>query len=373
MSTIGVGLMSGTSLDGVDAALVALAGDRPDVELLAFHTVPYTASERRRILETIERGGVRECALLHVDLGRRFAEAAHEVLELGGGRAGELAFVASHGQTVWHEPGRASLQVGDPAIIAESLGVQVVSDFRSRDVAAGGQGAPLVPMADALLFAAMGHDRALLNLGGIANVTWVPPGGGLDGVMAFDTGPGVAVVDAVVRASSPEVAFDVDGVRARRGTAHAAVVERLMQDPFFAQAPPKSTGRERFGPAFAERLSEQVARATPDVGEDDAVATAVAFTAAAVADQFRRWLPARPGDVVVSGGGARNPALWDALLTALPAYDLKRFDDLFFDGDAKEAVAFALLGWLTLRGKPGNVTAATGARGPRVLGRITPP
>ncbi len=364
--------MSGTSLDGIDAALVRLAGDRPDVELLGFHTVPYSESERRRILDTIECGGVRECALLHVDLGRRFAEVALEVLELGGRRAGELAFVASHGQTVWHEPGRASLQLADPAVIAESLGVQVVSDFRSRDVAAGGQGAPLVPMADALLFAARDRDRALLNLGGIANVTWVPAGGSLDCMIAFDTGPGVAVIDAVVRASSPEVAFDVDGVRARRGTAHAAVVEQLMQDPFFEQAPPKSTGRERFGPVFAKRLSQQVARAATGTGDDDAVATAVALTAASVADQFRRWLPAASAEVVVSGGGARNPALWDALRTALGAYDLKRFDDLFFDGDAKEAVAFALLGWLTLRGRPGNVPAATGARGPRVLGRITP-
>lgn len=368
---LGVGLMSGTSLDGVDAALVRFDGEAPDAELVAFHTTPYDPAERARILESLEHGSAGAIARLHTWLGERFADAAARVLAAAGVVPSALSFVASHGQTIWHEPPLATLQLGDPAVIAERLGVTVVSDFRPRDLAAGGQGAPLVPIADVLLFGDPTTSSVLLNIGGIANVTWVPRRAQLEGVVAFDTGPGVAVLDAVVRALDPAAAYDVDGARAARGRAVGAVVDRSLADPYFAAAPPKSTGREHFGTAYAAALVAAVRKAQPAASVEDCIATALVLTTRSIADQVRRWLPA-DGDVVVSGGGARNPTLLAELKRALPERRVVPFGERFFDGDAKEAVAFALLGWLTLRGRPGNVPSATGAAGPRVLGRITP-
>jgi len=364
--------MSGTSLDGVDAALVRLTGDRPAAELVGFRSVPYEAAFRVRLLELIDHGRTRDAALLHVELGAQFAAAVAGLLEQAGVRASDVAFVASHGQTVWHEPGLATLQLGDPAVIAERIGVPVVSDFRARDVAAGGQGAPLVPIADALLFAAADRPRVLLNIGGMANVTWVPPGGAVEHVKAFDTGPGIAVVDAVVRLVRPGQSFDANGVLALAGREDGELVADLLGDPFFLAPPPKSTGRETFGDAFARGLVREIRARHPEAADQDCVATATALTVATIADQIRRWLPADGAEIVASGGGVRNPAIVAGLTRVLAGRRLTRFDDLFFDGDAKEAVAFALLGWLTLRNRAGNVPGATGARGPRVLGRVTP-
>lgn len=375
MTRLAVGLMSGTSLDGVDAALVELgSGDR--VTLRAFRSEPYAVEERRRILDAIAGGTPRELTLLNVWLGARWADAVERLLRDAGTDARELSFLASHGQTVWHEPGLATLQLGDPAVLAERFGVTVVSDFRSRDVAAGGQGAPLVPIADALLFGHESHERALLNVGGMANVTWVPRRGSTDGVMAFDTGPGVAVLDAVVRAVQPGIPFDEGGALAAEGRAVDPLVRELLAHPYFAQAAPKSTGRETFGEEFAQSLRERALAVEPGARPADLVATALALTARSIADQLGRWLPRsrdRTRDLLVSGGGARNPTLMRALGAALPEWRVGLFTDEFFDGDAKEAVAFAFLGALALQGRPGNVPGATGARGPRVLGRITPP
>jgi anhydro-N-acetylmuramic acid kinase len=372
VSTLAIGLMSGTSLDGVDAALVRI-GPRARVTLMAFLSDPYPADERRRILETITHGGARELADLNVWLGERFAGVVKRLLRQAHVAPGEVTLIASHGQTVWHEPGRATLQLGDPAVLAERFGVTVVSDFRSRDVAAGGQGAPLVPIADALLFGHPRAPRALLNIGGMANVTWVPCRGTVDGVLAFDTGPGIAVLDAVVRAVRPDLPFDVDGALAAQGRAQDAVVDELLAHPFFAQRPPKSTGRELFGEEFAARLSERTRALAPGATPADVIATALALTVRSIAGQLGCWLPPGGAELLVSGGGARNPTLMRDLAARLPAWKVRPFTNAFFDGDAKEAVAFAFLGWLTLQRKAGNVPAATGARGPRVLGRTTPP
>lgn len=374
MKSLVVGLMSGTSLDGVDAALVRL--EEPlHVELVAFRSDPYTPEDRARLLAAIRQGGPRELALLHAWLGERFAASTERLLRQAGVDAQDLTGIASHGQTVWHEPGRVSFQLGDPAILAERFGVPVVSDFRSRDVAAGGQGAPLVPLADALLFGHPDHGRVLLNVGGMANVTFVRRRGATDDVVAFDTGPGVAVMDAVVRALVPGATFDEDGRRAARGRPDDVVVSELLQHPFFAAPPPKSTGREVFGEACAEDLVERVRAQRPAAAADDIIATAVLLTARSVASQIERWLPhvrKAGSDVLASGGGARNATLMARLAELLPGIPVRRFDEEFFDGDAKEAVAFAFLGWRALRREPGNVPAATGARGPRVLGRVTP-
>jgi anhydro-N-acetylmuramic acid kinase len=368
---LAVGVMSGTSLDGVSTALVRITNDPLDVRLVAFHQERYAPAEREAIVETIGRGGAKSLALLHVAIGERFAGAVLQLLARAKIAPREVAFVASHGQTIWHEPGRATLQLGDPAVIAERVGVRVVSDFRARDVAAGGQGAPLVPLADVLLFGHPQRGRLLLNIGGMANVTWVPRRGVLDGALAFDTGPGVALIDEVTRRVDPDAAFDRDGERARRGRPDTRALESLLSDAYFEQPPPKSTGRERFGVELGGRLLQLVR--TSHGSDNDAVATATALTAETVARAIERWTPAAPEDeLVISGGGARNPVLVEMLAARVRPRPVLPFEQLFFDGDAKEALAFALLGHLTLAGKAGNLPAATGARGPRVLGRVTP-
>jgi len=370
-TALAVGVMSGTSLDGVSTALVRLEEKPLDAQLVAFRQDAYTAPERGQIIEAIARGGSKDLALLHVALGERFAGAVLQLLAQAKVGPRDLSFIASHGQTIWHEPGRATLQLGDPAVIAERVGVRVVSDFRSRDVAAGGQGAPLVPLADVLLFGHAERGRLLLNIGGMANVTFVPRRAVTGGAVAFDTGPGVAVVDAVTRRIDGAAAFDAGGERARRGKPSRKVLEALLTDPYFAAPPPKSTGRERFGPDYAARLLDDVKQAGGS--DNDAVATATALTVETIARGIERWTPARaPDELVISGGGARNPRLVELLAARVAPRPVVRFESLFFDGEAKEALVFAFLGFLTVLGEPGNLPAATGARGPRVLGHVTP-
>lgn len=359
--------MSGTSLDGMDAALVRFRGPTR-VELVGFAHRPYHAEERRELEEAIERqeGGARRLAHLHARLAEWAVEAVEEVLGRSRIAADALDFIAFHGQTVWHEPPIVTWQVGEPAVLAERFGVRVVSGFRGRDLAAGGEGAPLVPMADVLLFGADDHPRVLLNIGGMANLTVVIRRAVEEGSIAFDTGPGMAVIDAVARLADSSLPYDRDGALAARGRVQEAPLARCLAEPFFAQVPPKSTGRERFGSGFAKRLYGAVPGA-------DAVATAVELTARSITDAVQRWTP--PGtEVVAAGGGCRHPVLWASLRHRLAGAgrELRHFRDLFFAGEAKEAVAFALLGYLTIHGQPGNLPAATGARGPRVLGCITP-
>jgi anhydro-N-acetylmuramic acid kinase len=366
-----VGLMSGTSLDGITAAVARFHRDPYSVELLAFEVRPYTTEQRQRLERAMaEPVPAAEWCRLQFDLGGWLADAAIAAIAEAGVSRSDIAAVASHGQTVWHEPGHSTWQIGQAAVIAERTGLRVVSDFRVRDVAAGGQGAPLVSVADAFLFAKPGGWRALQNLGGIGNVTIVPPavGPGAEGVRAFDTGPGVVVIDAVVRALTPGMRYDVDGRLARQGTPVSAVVSRALGDAYFAASPPKSTGREYFSPTYIQKIMDWCGEGPVE----DIVATAVELTAASVADAYRRFVPEPIEDVVLSGGGARNPALVDALRRALAPRVVRVFDEVFFDGEAKEAVAFAFLGYLHCHGLPGNVPSATGARGLRVLGVSTP-
>ena len=369
-----VGLMSGTSLDGISAAVVRFAGtpkDRILYELLAFTVREYSAGERETLQRALERGSPEDYCRLGFDFGTLLAGAATDVVGQAGIARGDVAAIASHGQTIWHVPGHSTWQLGETAVIAERTGISVIGDFRVRDVAAGGQGAPLVPIADALLFASPEHWRALQNLGGIGNVTVVPPGGAIDGVRAFDTGPGVTVIDGVVRSLVPGKAFDRDGEMARRGTPIASVVDAFLAESYFSSPPPKSTGRELFTAEYVKRFiaacRESPARATTE----DIVATTVSFTARSVADACRRFVPEPIREMLVSGGGAKNPALFDALSAEL-SIPVRRFEEIFFDGEAKEAVAFALMGYLHLIGEAGNVPGATGAKGPRILGKLTP-
>ena len=376
-----VGLMSGTSLDGIDAALVEIEGtSEHDVSARLVHalTLPYDEARREAIHAAIVAGTAEALCGLHADLGEWLAEAAVRVCADAGVALESVDAIGSHGQTVWHRPpadGRrgATLQLGDPATIAERTGCAVVSDFRTRDVAAGGQGAPLVPWVDRLLFSAPDRARALQNLGGIGNVTRVPPKGSAEPLFAFDTGPGNALIDAAVElATAGRLTYDRDGRLAARGEVDAELLAELLRHPYFAAPPPKSTGREEFGRPFVARLVEAT---RPEGDRDwlDLVSTLTELTARSIADAYGRWvIPRGVDEVVVTGGGARNPTLVGrirALLAPLPVVDGAA---LGIDPDAKEAVAFALLAWAHLRGIPANVPEATGAAGPRVLGSLTP-
>jgi anhydro-N-acetylmuramic acid kinase len=366
--------MSGTSLDGITAAAVRFTDDggRTRIELLAWLTRAYSAEQRGRLARALTGATPAEYCRIGFDLGDWLADAAIACIAEAGVARGEIAAVASHGQTIWHEPGHSTWQLGESAMIAERTGLDVVSDFRVRDGAASGQGAPLVSIADALLFASETSWRALQNLGGIGNVTVVPPNGDLRAVRAFDTGPGVAVIDAVARLVDPALPYDVDGRLASRGRPDERVVAELLAAPYFAAEPPKSTGRELFSAAYAEALVARCRALRGDASGEDLVATATLLTARSIADAYRRFLPEPVDDVLLSGGGARNPVLVATIERELAGRRVRRFEDEFFDGEAKEAVAFAFLGWLHLTGRPGNVIGATGARGPRVLGKRTP-
>lgn len=385
MNSVYVGLMSGTSLDGISAAVVRFREENGATtpELLSFVSREYTAAQRDRLHAAMTGVMPAEYARLDFDLGAWLADAAvAAIAECGVARA-DIAAVASHGHTLWHDPPHATWQFGQSAVIAERTGLPVISDFRVRDVAAGGQGAPLVPIADALLFAAPTHWRALQNLGGIGNITVVPPSGDaeLSSVRAFDTGPGVCVIDGVVRALVHGAHYDAGGVLAAQGTPIAGVVELDLVHPYYDVPPPKSTGRELFTTAYLSHFITRCHEAAPRCSTADIVATAVALTARTIALAFARFVPEPVAELVLSGGGAKNPTLVAAiereLVSVPPGGGVERrrvvaFDDLFFDGEAKEAVAFAFLGLLHLNRDAGNIPSATGARGPRILGKLTP-
>jgi anhydro-N-acetylmuramic acid kinase len=377
-----IGLMTGTSADAVDAVLVRLKGDglAATHEVLAERESPLDEDLRSEVLAVAQAKTLEPERLMRLDvaLAEVYAEAVRGIADEGGVKLAAVAAIGSHGQTVRHIPRAGSaraltLQLGSAPTLAERTGITVVSDFRKRDTAAGGEGAPLVPIADWWLFRSEKESRVLLNLGGMANVTWLKKGGGLDDVMAFDTGPGNAVLDGLVRAGTRGLArHDESGGLAASGRAHDALLEELLADPFFSLPPPRSTGRERFGDGYAERLAE--------LGDglglslEDTLATAVELTAASVERAVREHLSPRGkvDAVFASGGGVRNVTLMMALRRRLDGIRLDRLDALGVSAGTKEALAFAFLAHLTLCGEPGNVPGATGARHPVVLGCITP-
>jgi anhydro-N-acetylmuramic acid kinase len=375
-----IGLMSGTSLDGIDAALVELDGTAaaPEWRMRAFLELPYAPAQRRAIHDGIFGGSAAELCRLHADIGEWFADAVLRLCRENAIDPAAVTAIGSHGQTIWHEPPGdsrrgATLQFGCAATIAERTGIPVVSDFRTRDVAAGGEGAPLVPWVDRLLFSHAERRRVLQNIGGMANLTWLPPRGAAEPVLAFDTGPGNALIDAAVElATAGARTYDIDGAMAASGRLDEALLEQLLQHPFLRREPPKSTGREVFGRQFVEELASRV---RPD-GEDGwaaFVCTLTELTARSITDAITRWvLPKGVDEVILTGGGALNPSLVQRIRSRLPVPVLADDATLGVRAAAKEAVAFAVLAWAHLQGVPANVPEATGAAGPRVLGNLTP-
>lgn len=359
--------MSGTSADGVDVALVRISGRGlgMSAKLLHWHHRAYPTTLRQAIGQ-IRQSGAATLATL-ADVGREislcYATAVNEALVAAGMSGGDLAAVAAHGQTLYHHPPH-TIQWLDPALIAAEVGCAVISDFRRADCAAGGQGAPLVSLADYLLLRHKRKNRVLLNLGGIANLTYLPAGGTIEDVLAFDTGPGNCLSDDLMKGQ--EAGFDREGKRAAAGRPIDAIAKRVLAAPYFSTPPPKSTD----GPAMIQLFAD--ARQTRDALDlDSLLCTACLIAAESIGRAVRQFLPSRPDEVIVSGGGTRNATLMSLLAERLGAA-LKTIDEFGIASSAKEAMAFALLGAATLDGVAGNVPAATGAKRGVVLGSVTP-
>jgi anhydro-N-acetylmuramic acid kinase len=384
-SRLAVGLMSGTSLDGVDAALVRISGpaEKPAVRLLSFVNVPYSPALRLRLLKVAGGAacGAAEISRLNFALGEAFAAAALRVCRQGRISPQRVAFIGSHGQTVFHQgprrpfPGVAALsqaastlQIGEPAIIAARTGAPVVADFRPADLAVGGQGAPLVPLVDYLLLRHKRYGIVALNIGGIANVTVIPARATPQKAFGFDTGPGNMVIDALVQHfTRGRKSYDTGGRLAAQGRVIKSLVARVLGLPFFRRKPPKSAGREQFGRVFVARHFLRRRFAAKDL-----LRTATELTARSIVDALERFVFPRVEihRLVVSGGGAHNRLLLSRLTELLPHLSVRLSDDHGLPRDAKEAIAFAVLADRTLRGLPGNLPAATGADRAVVLGKI---
>jgi len=381
-----VGLMSGTSLDGITAALVEIeeAGEgfpeRPKlrVKLLAHHTRPYPREVREELLALSTAGHVSELANMDLFLGELFAEAALAVVAKAGRDISEVGLIGSHGQTICHFPGGladypfrrpCTLQIGEIDVIAARTGVTTVGDFRPKDMAVGGQGAPLISYVDYQLFWHPALHRVLLNIGGIANVTYIPAGAPLEGIKAFDTGPGNMVIDGLVRRiSNGQLHYDEGGAMAARGRVHPPLLQLLLDHPFITKEPPKTTGREEFGDEFVEEVMAQ--GRSMGLNDEDLVATVTAFTAEAIAVNCRRFL-GPVDEVIVSGGGAYNRTLMERLAAQFPGIKVTTTQEYGIPVEAKEAVGFAVLAYQALHRRPNNAPSATGARRPVVMGKIS--
>lgn len=378
-----VGLMSGTSADGIDAVVAELSGLGSNLRarLLAHTYRPFGKADRERILAACAEGSAAEICELNFRLGEAFASAALTAIKQASLATHNIAAIGSHGQTVHHLPGRnniSTLQIGEPCVIAERLGITTVADFRVRDVAAGGQGAPLVPYADWALFTHRSRPRIIQNIGGIANLTFLPARCAMEQVLAFDTGPGNMVMDGAVGVMTGGAkAFDSGGRIAASGCVCAPLLNRMLQHPFLRKKPPRTTGREEFGQMFLDEVLG-VAREF-GLPPRDAVATLCRFTAVTIANAWKRYvfpliakrdLPRL--EAVIGGGGAKNPTLLRMLSEQLPGVSVRTHEDFGIPNAAKEALAFAILARETLAGRPGNIPGATGARHPVILGKIVP-
>lgn len=378
-----MGLMSGTSVDGIDAVVADISGtgQRLQVKLVAHHQRSFPKELRECVLRACLHGTVAELCELNFVLGELFADAALAVIQRARLKPRNIAVIGSHGQTLHHLPRAktpSTLQLGEPSIIAERTGVTVVADFRVRDMAAGGEGAPLVPYVDWALQTDAKRPRILQNIGGIGNLTFLPARARIKDVVAFDTGPGNMVIDAVVtKLSDGRLSYDKDGRWANKGEICQPLLNALMRHPFLRKTPPKTTGREEFGEPFVAQVLKSAKSLR--LSKEDIVATATAFTAESIASAYRRFVYPRmkTGDrkklqIILGGGGAKNPTLRRMLAERVSPATVLTQDEVGGSNAGKEALAFAVLAYETMQGRPSNVPSATGARRAVVLGKIIP-
>lgn len=384
-----VGMMSGTSVDGVDAALIELSreGGAPRVKLLAFENIPYPQGVRECVFELFrpETSTVDRIGYMNFLLGELYARAALSVIAKAGLTSADVDLIGSHGQTIWHEPEaretdgmpiRYTVQIGEGAVIAARTGIPTVSDFRVADMAVGGQGAPLVPFSEYLLYRREDESILLQNIGGIGNMTVLPAGATPEQVFAFDTGPGNMIIDAVAAAiSGGRLKCDVNGGIAARGKVDEELLARLQKDEYYARRPPKTTGRERFGTQYAQRILDD--RARHPISDEDLLATVTYLTAWSIFDACERFaLPVcKPAELIVGGGGSYNKTLLKDLsgLFGTRGIAVRTQEDLGFNSDAKEAVAFALMADCFVRGEANVLPSVTGASAASVMGKLSLP
>jgi len=379
-----IGLISGTSTDGIDAALVQITGLglQAELRLIAFESYPYPSRLRHKLLEVAQKGRAGEVSHLNFYLGELFAQAALKIAAKASVDRKEIDLIGSHGQTIHHLPAekrekgfriRSTLQIGEPSVIAERTGITTVADFRPRDIAAGGHGAPLTPYLHWILFHHPERARLVVNIGGISNVTYLPAKSKSTEILAFDTGPGNMLIDGIVEQSSNRRRrMDRNGTIASRGKVNDELLKKLMRHPFIRQAPPKTTGREAFGKEFVHEVIRSGKRF--GLRFQDILATVTAFTAQSIALNYRRFIlpKAELTEVIVGGGGTKNATLMGMLKEALAPIPVLTFEAFDLDSKAIEAMAFALLAYETILGEPNNLPAATGARRPVVMGKIVP-
>lgn len=372
-----VGLMSGTSMDGVDAALVKIYGSGPDtkLELINFICMPYDAPVTSRLDNLTPHCPPGEISELNFIIGEAFAEAALTVIDESGISAGQIDLIGSHGQTIHHNPPSygegvpSTMQIGEIDVISQLTGITTVGDFRTRDMAAGGEGAPLVPYADYLLFMKKGEVRLAQNLGGIANVTVIPER--MEDVIAFDTGPANSLMDNLINlATGGRQRFDTDGRSASAGSVNKGLLDSLLSDPYFAKSPPKSTGQELFGRERAEELYQMVKRGS--ISLSDLMATLLMLTVESISLSYEKFIFPRwsISEVIFSGGGCGNPVLMEKLRDKFREVKCSTTDEYGIPPESKEAVAFAILANELISGNPSNLPSVTGASGPVPMGKI---
>ncbi|WP_058302063.1 anhydro-N-acetylmuramic acid kinase [Gorillibacterium timonense] len=380
-----VGLMSGTSVDGIDAAAVEISGKPGSgelaVRLLAFDNQPFPPDVRKVIFELFDpaKATIDRVGLMNVRLGELYADGAFAVIRKANLAPENVAFIGSHGQTIYHAPESGfTVQIGEGSVIAARTGIPCVSDFRPADMAVGGQGAPLVPFTEYLLYRETDRTLLLQNIGGIGNITVIPADAGPDEVYAFDTGPGNMLIDGLMsRISAGTMTMDDGGRFAAKGRVHAELLNRLQQDEYYRLSPPKSTGRERFGSAYVDQLLAWQRELA--LSDEDLIATVTRLTAWSIADAYRRFVQERhPADCLIAGGGGSyNPVLMAALREEMAAkgapVPVITQEEIGGNSDAKEAIAFALLADCTMAGLPGNLPSVTGASRLAVLGKISLP
>lgn len=369
-----IGIMSGTSLDGVDAALVEITGvnETTEVELIKFTSLSISRelTEKIQASFSLETSNSALISSLNVELGYLFAEAAQKVCKQAEINIDDIEFIASHGQTIYHIPEdtnvfqASTLQIGEAAVIAEETGCTVVADFRPRDMAVGGQGAPIVPYSEYVLYRDKERTRLLQNIGGIGNVTVLPANAAIDDILAFDTGPGNMIINELCQHFFKEP-YDIDGKYAADGTVDEKLLKEWMNQPYILREPPKTTGREEFGVQFVQKYLERY-----NLQPNDWLATATMFTAQSIAANIKQYLT-KETDLIIGGGGSYNPTLVQMIREALPKANVIRQEDLGYSSDAKEAIAMTILGNQTLNQEPSNVPSATGASKPVILGNVT--